>query len=87
MAAWQTLRDTLRRCKEAGVDPHKHLLLAHDVILSAAVEKYENAHANKLPVIGLKESDFVFDQYKTAIIDKDAKKAAKKAETKYFSQS
>ena len=51
------------------------------------MEKYENAHANKLPVIGLKESDFVFDQYKTAIIDKDAKKAAKKAETKYFSQS
>ena len=29
----------------------------------------------------------VFDEYKTAIIDKDARKAAKKAETKYFSQN
>ena len=37
VAAWQTIRDTVRRCHEAGVDPHKHLLLAHDIILSAAV--------------------------------------------------
>ena len=84
VAAWQTIRDTLRRCKEANVDPHKHLLLAHDVILSAAVEKYEASHDNQLPVIGKKDSDFVFDEYKTAIIDKDAKKAADKAKTKYF---
>lgn len=61
--------------------------LAHDVILSAAVEKYEDSHDNKLPVIGKKDTDFVFDEYKTAIIDKDARKAAKKAETKYFSQN
>lgn len=87
VAAWKTVRDTVRRCKEAGVDPHKHLLLAHDVILSAAVEKYEDSHDNKLPVIGKKDTDFVFDEYKTAIIDKDARKAAKKAETKYFSQN
>ena len=30
VAAWKTVRDTIRRCKEAGVDPHKHLLLAHE---------------------------------------------------------
>lgn len=84
VAAWNTLRDTLRRCKEAGVDPHKHLLLAHDTILSAAVEKYEETHEGKLPVIGVKDSDFAFEEYRTAIIEKDAKKAAKKAETKYF---
>ena len=41
---------------------------------------------NRLPVIGLKDTDFVFDEYKGAIIDKDAKKAAAKAKTKYFSQ-
>ena len=35
VAAWKTVRDTVRRCKEAGVDPHKHLLLAHDVILTS----------------------------------------------------
>ena len=52
VAAWETVRDHVRRCKEAGVDPHKHLLLAHDVILSAAVEKYEDSHDNKIPVIG-----------------------------------
>jgi len=86
VAAWQTIRDTVRRCHEAGVDPHKHLLLAHDIILSAAVEKYEDTHENRLPVIGLKDTDFVFDEYKGAIIDKDAKKAAAKAKTKYFSQ-
>lgn len=74
VAAWQTIRDTVRRCHEAGVDPHKHLLLAHDIILSAAVEKYEDTHENRLPVIGLKDTDFVFDEYKGAIIDKDAKK-------------
>ena len=85
VAAWETVRDHVRRCKEAGVDPHKHLLLAHDVILSAAVEKYEDSHDNKIPVIGTKDSDFVFDEFKTAIIDKDAKKAAAKAQTKYFS--
>ena len=87
VAAWKTIRDTLRRCKEAGVDPHKHLLLAHDVFLSAAVEKYEDSHDNKIPVIGLKDTDFVYEEYKSAIIDKDAKKAAKKAETKYFSEN
>lgn len=85
VAAWNTLRDTLRRCKEAGVDPHKHLLLSHDVVLSAAVEKYEKLHGNQLPVIGSIDSDFVFDEYKTAIVEKDAKKAAQKAETKYLS--
>ena len=47
-------------------------------------EKYADSHDSKLPVIGLKDSDFVFEQYKSAIIDKDAKKAAKKAETKYI---
>ena len=84
---WQTIRDTVRRCEEAGVDPHKHLLLAHDIILSAAVEKYEDTHENRLPVIGLKDTDFVFDEYKGAIIEKDAKKAAAKAKAKYFSQN
>ena len=87
VAAWQTIRDTVRRCEEAGVDPHKHLLLAHDIILSAAVERYEDTHENRLPVIGLKDTDFVFDEYKGAIIEKDAKKAAAKAKTKYFSQN
>ena len=57
------------------------------MILSAAVEKYEDSHENKIPVIGKKDTDFVFDEYKKAIIDKDAKKAAKKAESKYFSQN
>ena len=51
----------------------------------STVEKYEASHDNQLPVIGKKDSDFVFDEYKTAIIDKDAKKAADKAKTKYFS--
>ena len=55
--------------------------------MSAAVEKYEDSHENKIPVIGKKDTDFVFDEYKKAIIDKDAKKAAKKAESKYFSQN
>ena len=75
VAAWQTIRDTIRRCKEAGVDPHKHLLLAHDTILSAAVEKYESSHDNKLPVIGAKDTDFVYEE------------AAAGAEKKYFSFS
>ena len=74
----------MRRGQEAGVDPHKHLLLSHDIMLSAAVEKYEDTHDNKIPVIGTKDTDFVYEEYRTAIIDKDAKKAAKKAETKYF---
>ena len=87
VAAWQTIRDTIRRCKESGVDPHKHLLLAHDTILSAAVEKYESSHDNKLPVIGAKDTDFVYEEYRKAIIDKDAKKAATGAEKKYFSFS
>ena len=87
VAAWQTIRDTIRRCKEAGVDPHKHLLLAHDTILSAAVEKYESSHDNNLPVIGAKDTDFVYEEYRKAIIDKDAKKAATGAEKKYFSFS
>ena len=84
VAAWETIRDHVRRCQEAGVDPHKHLLLSHDIMLSAAVEKYEDTHDNKIPVIGTKDTDFVYEEYRTAIIDKDAKKAAKKAETKYF---
>lgn len=50
--------------------------------VAAAKEAFEDS-----AVIGKKDSDFVFDEYKTAIIDKDAKKAAKKAETKYFSQN
>ena len=70
-----------RRCEEAGVDPHKHLLLAHDIILSAAVERYEDTHENRLPVIGLKDTDFVFDEYKSEIIDKDAEKASQRAKT------
>ena len=83
VAAWETIRDTVRRCKEANVDPHKHLLLAHDVILSAAVEKYEDLHENRLPIIGLKDNDFIFDEYKMAIIEKDAKKAGNKTAKKY----
>ena len=84
VAAWRTIEDTVRRCNEAGVDPHKHLLLAHDLIIAAAVEKYEAEHDNQLPVIGLKDGDFPFEEYKKAIIEKEAKKAAAKAETKYF---
>ncbi len=72
VASWQTIRDTIRRCNEAGVDPHKHLLLAHDGILAAAVEKYESLHDNKLPVIGTKNTDFDFETYKTAINEKKA---------------
>ena len=84
VAAWRTIEDTVRRCNEAGVDPHKHLLLAHDLIIAAAVEKYEAEHDNQLPVIGRKDGDFPFEEYKKAIIEKEAKKAAAKAETKYF---
>ena len=72
VASWNTIRDTIRRCNEAGVDPHKHLLLAHDGILAAAVEKYESLHDNKLPVIGTKDTDFDFDTYKTAEKEKKA---------------
>ena len=50
------------------------------------LEKYEDTHENRLPVIGLKDTDFVFNEYKGAIIDKGCKKAAAKAKTKYFSQ-
>ena len=46
VAAWEGIRDLLRRCNRAGVDPYKHLMLAHDVILSAAVEAYEADHGN-----------------------------------------
>lgn len=72
VASWNTIRDTIRRCNEAGVDPHKHLLLAQDGILAAAVEKYESLHDNKLPVIGTKDTDFDFDTYKTAEKEKKA---------------
>jgi glyoxylase-like metal-dependent hydrolase (beta-lactamase superfamily II) len=84
VAAWRTIEDTIRRCNEAGVDPHKHLLLAHDLIIAAAVEKYEAEHDGKLPVIGCKDGDFPFEKYSRSIIEKEAKKAAAKAETKYF---
>lgn len=87
VAAWQGIREFLRRCNRAGVDPYKHLLLAHDVILSAAVEAYEADHNNQLPVIGTKDSDFDFDKYSKAIIAKES--AAKgttpeSVERKYF---
>lgn len=87
VAAWETIREFLRRCHHANVDPYKHLLLAHDVMLSAACEAYEADHDNKLPVIGRKDSDFVFEKYSKAIIAKEA--AAKGAdpaavERKYF---
>jgi glyoxylase-like metal-dependent hydrolase (beta-lactamase superfamily II) len=51
VASWNTIRDTLRRCKEAGVDPHKHLLLAHDYLLADYVEAYEKENG-RLPVFG-----------------------------------
>ena len=38
------------------------------------------------PVIGLKDTDFVFDEYKGVIIDKDARKQPAKGKNKYFSQ-
>lgn len=87
VAAWEGIREFLRRCNRAGVDPYKHLLLAHDVILSAAVEAYEADHNNQLPVIGTKDSDFDFDKYSKAIIAKES--AAKgttpeSVERKYF---
>ena len=87
VAAWEGIRDLLRRCNRAGVDPYKHLMLAHDVILSAAVEAYEADHGNQLPVIGSKESDFTFETYSKAIVAKES--AAKgtdpaAVERKYF---
>lgn len=81
VAAWQGIREVLRRCNRAGVDPYKHLLLAHDVILSAAVEAYEGDHNNQLPVIGTKDSDFDYDKYSKAII---AKESAAKGTTPEF---
>lgn len=87
VAAWEGIREFLRRCNRAGVDPYKHLLLAHDVILSAAVEAYEADHNNQLPVIGTKDSDFDFDKYSKAIIAKEsaAKGTTPEAvEKKYF---
>ena len=63
----------MRRCHRRGVDPYKHLLLAHDVILSAACEAYEADHDNKLPVIGSKDSDFDFEKYSRAIIEKESR--------------
>lgn len=54
VASWETIRDTLRRCKEAGVDPHKHLLLAHDKALSDFVAEYVKEHG-ELPKFGNKE--------------------------------
>ena len=51
VASWLTIRDTLRRCKEAGVDPHKHLLLAHDYGLFNYCDEYEKENG-KLPVFG-----------------------------------
>ena len=66
VASWKSIREILKRCKDAGVDPHKHLLLAHDGILAAAVEKYESEHEGKLPVIGTKDTDFIFELYRNA---------------------
>ncbi len=54
VASWETIRDTLARCKKAGVDPHKHLLLAHDKGLSDFVTEYEKEHG-VLPKFGDKE--------------------------------
>ena len=87
VAAWEGIRELLRRCNRAGVDPYKHLLLAHDVMLSAAVEAYEADHNNQLPVIGSKSSDFDYNKYSKAIIAKES--AAKgtdpaAVERKYF---
>jgi N-acyl homoserine lactone hydrolase len=66
VAAWNSIRELIRRNKEAGVDPHKHLLLAHDHILDAAVDQYMEEHNNKIPVIGKNNTDFVFEKYKNA---------------------
>ncbi len=65
VASWRSIREILRRCNEAGVDPHKHLLLAHDGNLQTAVETYEKEHDNRLPVLGTKDSDFVYPHYDT----------------------
>ena len=67
VAAWNSIRDTVRRCNEAGVDPHCHLLLAHDNILAAAFEKYLDDHDGAIPVIGPKDTDFVYEEYKDAV--------------------
>ena len=74
VSAWNSIRDTVRRCNEAGVDPHKHLLLAHDGMLSAAVEKYQDEHDGKIPVIGSKDSDFIYEVYSKVEEEKKAGK-------------
>ncbi len=87
VAVWKGIREILRRCHRRGVDPYKHLLLAHDVILSAACEAYEAEHDNRLPVIGAADSDFTFEKYSKAIIAKEsAQKGTDPAavERKYF---
>lgn len=55
VASWNTIRDTVRRCNEAGVDPHTHLLLAHDKGLSDYCEAYAQWNEGRLPVLGLKK--------------------------------
>lgn len=85
--SWQSIREILRRCAHAGVNPYKHILMAHDVILSAAVEAYEAEYNHKLPVIGQKDSAFEFEKYHKAIIAKEAKEKGmdpKLVEKKYF---
>lgn len=70
---WRGIREILRRCAHNDVDPHKHILMAHDCILSAAVEYYESSHNNKLPVIGTKDTDFEYEKYVKSIVDKESK--------------
>ena len=87
VAAWKGIREILRRCNRAGVDPYKHILMAHDTILSAAVEAYEKEHDNLLPVIGAKDTDFTFEKYSKAIIEKESKARGtdpEAVEKKYF---
>jgi len=87
VAAWKGIREILRRCNHAGVDPYKHILMAHDTILSAAVEAYEKEHDNLLPVIGAKDTDFIFEKYSKAIIEKESKARGtdpEAVEKKYF---
>ena len=86
VAAWKSIREIRRRCVDKNLNPHKHLLLAHDSILSAAVEKYEEEKEN-LPVIGTKDSDFKFEVYRNAITEKDAKRAKKNSASKYLTFS
>lgn len=72
VAAWKGIREVLRRCSEADVDPHKRILMAHDAILSAAVEAYE-AEKGHLPVMGSLDTDFTYEKYHKAIIEKESK--------------